>query len=262
MDTINFLHSGKLGDFIHSMFAIKNICRKFNSIANIFIRPGDWSTDLDTTYQELYPIIVSQKYVNSFSILLHNNLNKNCKYIDLDFFRQSQNLYKNSWTDMFLIDYDLQFKDYKWIDFHETDRYFMNRIVINRKISDPNMINGNFPYQDIINNYDIKPIFISSKYNTQEYDSFPLKDQCEHIIMNTIKDFFIAINSCKVFIGNLSGPLAIACSLDSNRIAELGETFDYSHYLTENKYSNNISWFLNSKTYYNLDKYGYKNNIS
>ena len=263
MDTINFLHSGKLGDFIQSMFAIKNICLKSNATANIFIRPGHWATDLNTTYKELYEIVSSQKYVNSFSILDHNNLNKNSEYIDLDFFRQSKNLYQNSWTDMFLLDYDLVFEDYKWIDFRKTDRYFSNRIVINRKISDPNLINQNFPYQDIIDNYGTKPIFISSQNNIQDYENFPLKDQCEHIVMDTIKDFFIAINSCQVFIGNLSGPMAIACSIDSNRIVELrSDSLSYYHYITETKYSNNIAYFLNTNTHSNLDQHGYQNNIS
>jgi hypothetical protein len=258
MKTINFLHSGKLGDFVHAMFAIKNICYKYNAIANIFIRPGDWTTDVYTTHKELYPIVSSQKYVNSFSILDHQDLNKDAEYINLDFFRESKNLYKNSWTDMFLLDYDLVFKDYRWIDFDETDRYFTNRIIINRKTSDLNIINHNFPYQQIIDNYDTKPIFISSQNQQQDYYNFPFKDQCEHVIMNNIKDFFVAINSCKVFIGNLSGPLAIACSIDKHRIAELSNTFDHGHYISETKYSNNISWFLNSDTYYNLDQYGYK----
>ena len=79
-----------------------------------------------------------------------------------------------------------------------------------------------------------------------EWDLFPYKDKAQLHLVKTISEMAIAINSGKLFIGNQSAPLAIASALDVPRVCEL----DYDpapFYMGEEKYSNNIKWYLNDQ---------------
>ena len=66
--------------------------------------------------------------------------------------------------------------------------------------------------------------------------------------MNNIKDFFQVINSCKLFMGNLSGPMAIAYCLCKNILCEFGYV-DSESYKLETEYYNNISWYDYNEIY-------------
>lgn len=261
MGNINFINGGKLGDFMHGMFGLKNICRKYNTKANLYIYDIGWEIGLNNVYEELYPIIKSQKYIDNFDILTkynisHNNINVfNTKltdegFINLGNYIKSPYLYKKCWTDIFLLDYNLNFSEYRWIDYDKKDSFYNDRLVINRRTSSFAKINPNFPYEYYIKNFDKKPIFISN--SIKDFDIFPYKNFCDFHLINTLEQMFTIINSCKLFIGNLSAPLSIANSMDVRRIAELVPIPDIYHWLDERLYSKNIGMFLDSNTYYNL----------
>ena len=70
--------------------------------------------------------------------------------------------------------------------------------------------------------------------------------------MVTLEDWFTSINSCQMFIGNLTGPTAISNALNKLRIIELPDTIDIYHTIGEEKYSKNISWFFDQNNLYNM----------
>jgi len=76
---------------------------------------------------------------------------------------------------------------------------------------------------------------------------FDLKERCRLVIPYSIDDWLMNIKTSTLFMGNQSSPLAMASALDVPRVAELfgKNIIDYIHYVGEEKYSKNMSWFLN-----------------
>jgi hypothetical protein len=264
----NFTLTGKLGDFIHMMFAMKHLCEKNNTLANVYLydAPGGWEFGIETSYKELYDLVMSQPYVKSFQILTNLKIvNENSNivsgpievydekllkegYIHLEDFMRSAYLYKNCWTEILSKTFDFEISQpYNWIQFDKIDPLFTDKIIINRRYSH-SRINNDFPYNQIIEEYKGNVIFISTQ--EKDYDLFPYKDQCTFYQITDIINWFTVINSCALYIGNLSAPSSIASSLDKRRIIELPQTADIYHWIGEEKYSSNIGWFVNNNLNY------------
>ena len=82
-----------------------------------------------------------------------------------------------------------------------------------------------------------KCLFIGTK---QEYEQFVLKALVPWKNLPTLLEKYVAINSCKFFIGNQSSPLAMAYSLNKPCLAELteGQFYNKDMYPTFNWISN------------------------
>lgn len=263
-NTINFIMGGKLGDFIHSLYAVKGICENKNAKANIYIVDIGWDFGIDNTYLELLPIIIKQTYVKNFTILdkkyykldpiqtpqqntpiqIHVPHLIEQGWVDLGDYIRSPHLYKTAWTNLFSYTFNFPRSiDSWWIQHNNIDSKFSNKVVIHRK--NGVRLNENFPYEQIINQYGGDIIFVSS--NDIDYTMFPYNKNIPYFKLETICDWFDCINSSALFISNLTGPAAIAHSLDKLRIIELPNTVDAFHCMGEELYSNNIYWFLNHK---------------
>lgn len=259
-ETLKFIMGGKFGDFIHSLYAVKSLCNKYNKIADLYIYNIGWDFGIENTYKEMYDVIINQDYINSFQILnkdlyqlgnfhnspilLNDNVFEDNKYIDLGDYIRSPYLYKECWTKLYskTFNFDINL-DMKWINISKKENRFLNKVIIHRKYG--NRLNEHFPYSEIIKNYSNNIIFISS--NNNDYEYFPYKDYVDFIKINTLEEWFTAINSCSMYVGNLTGPTAIAHSLDVLRIVELPLTVDSYHCIGEEQFSQNIKWFFNNK---------------
>lgn len=258
----NFIMGGKLGDFILSMYAVKNICERDLCKANIYMYDIGWEFGITHTYGELLPIMLDQEYVNSFNVLdeceidsiQHSQKNSpvrvfNSKlisegFIDLGGYIRSPLLYKNSWSEIYsnLFNFDIK-NEYTWITYEKQNLETKDKVLIHRKFSKP--LNNEFPYEQILEAYKDDVIFISS--NEEDYFQFPYKDKLNFLKISSIEDWFSSINSCAMLVSNLSAPITIAHALNKLRIAELPNNGDLFHWIGESKYSENIKWFLNSE---------------
>jgi ADP-heptose:LPS heptosyltransferase len=257
---MNFIMGGKLGDFIHTLFVVKNICERDNIMANLYMYDIGWEHGIDMTYNELKDILVSQPYIKSFEILSKYKFNNNRVdvyneqlvkegYIDLGNYIRSDNLYKCCWSDIFQKDYNFEIKEYKWLFFTKTDLKFSNKVVINRR-NNIIRLNPDFPYEEIVEAYKDNLIFIST--SEDDYNSFKYKNKCEFYKIKSMDDWFTSINSAELFIGNLSGPASIASGFNKKRMIELPNTIDAYHWIGEEKYSRNITWFFNRELCHNM----------
>lgn len=249
---INFFGGGMMGDFIQTLYAVKNICQQKNDKANLYIgNAGDvWRFGLERTYNDLEKLIKSQPYINKFEIFPTGFTEP---FVDLNTWRGTvatkhaqYGSYNTCWSEVLARDYHFAIPpDYKWLSVNENNEYTKNKVLIHRS---KHRHNGNFPWAKLLNNIHDEILFITTA--PEEWDMFPLKRaNIKPYIVNTITEMAIAINSCKMFIGNQSAPFSLACALDVPRLVEL----DYdpaTFYMDETKYSKNISWFLNETTNY------------
>ncbi len=53
---MNFISGGKLGDFLHSLFAVKNLCDQQKCKADVYMVDIGWDFGIENTYRELQPI--------------------------------------------------------------------------------------------------------------------------------------------------------------------------------------------------------------
>lgn len=250
---INFIAGGKMGDFIHSLFVVKNICQQQNQQAHIYLsNQGDaWRFGLQKAYDDLKDFVMSQSYIDKFEILSKPLQDT---FIDLNSWRANLGninptigSYTKCWSDVLSQHYHFPIskEQYQWLHAYP-NRLSHNKIVISRTHY---RHNSAFPWPQIMNNPPCSAIFLAS--NMVEWNKFPYKSP--HITLHqatSISEMASIIGSCKMFIGNQSAPFAIASALDIPRLVEL-ELDPAMFYMGETKYSNNISWFLNDQMKHN-----------
>jgi hypothetical protein len=135
----------------------------------------------------------------------------------------------NSWRDYFVLNsrekynelysriYHINWGVTKWL-FINKEIKFSNRILINTTAL-------RYPYDiDFKSLYDeYGNLLLYIAHNKSEYEYFQSKTglDIEYYAPRDFSELCIIINSCKLFIGSYSAPLAIAAALDVKRIPEL-----------------------------------------
>lgn len=260
--TLNFLSGGKLGDFIHALYAVRGVCLKENAKADLYLYDIGWEFGIQNTYKELYPILIQEEYINSFNILtdyyldpiqtpnqstpiqINNSEIKSKGYIDLGEYIRSPYLYKNCWSELYANTFNFNVpQPYRWLDYKQVDPTLAHTVFVHRKYT--SRINPDFIYAEILAEYKDRLVFISS--NDKDYENFLYKDRIPFYKVTTLQEWLTAINSCALFISNLTAPAAIAHALDAPRLIELPDTLDAAHCIGEEKYSSNIYWYLNNR---------------
>lgn len=261
MNNVNILIGGKLGDFLLGVYGGYLLCKYKNIKINIYMVDIGWEFGIEKTYESLYSIIMAQPYVNDFQILTDYYLNPiqipsqhepikvfNKKLIEegyiVDDYLSSPLLYKACWTDIYSNMYNVKptINDV-WLTFDKIDFNFKKSVVIHRRFN-PERMNVEFPYQQIIDTYD--SIFFIS-FDENDYSQFEWKKNINFIKVENLIQWFTIINSCALYVGNLTGPTVIAHGLNKLRIIELPNVVDAYHWIGEEKYSTNMKWFLNDK---------------
>jgi len=246
-NTINFVMGGKLGDFFQLLFAVKNICEKENKKANLYIYDRGWEYGIDTAFGEISEIVLEQSYIKKFEKFEDNKGLLIDNYIDLHDFNSSPYIFRNCWSEISALNFNFKISDYKWISYENKSEIFKNKLLINRRFN-PLNFNEDFPYEEIIEKFKDNVVFISNR--DEDYQNFPHKMLCDFYKPKTIANYFCAINSCQIFVGNLSAPSSLANSIDAPRIIELPYRPDANHWIGEERYSKNIRWFFSKEINY------------
>jgi ADP-heptose:LPS heptosyltransferase len=81
-------------------------------------------------------------------------------------------------------------------------------------------------------------------FDKKQYENFKLKDEYPVIYVDNLYDFAVKINSCKLFVGNQSAPMALAVALNVPRYTELYGKIDHIHYMKDIVYYQNYDYFI------------------
>ena len=247
---INFLSCGTSGDLIHSLYAVKNICEKYNSKANLYIADCSYFIEncesftfsLDKTYEDFKELLLSQEYILNFNILPKNF---NGELVSLNAWRKIGFGKFETWTKNMNKTYDIDnIIEYRWISIKENIKELEDKILIHSSIK---RFNKAFNWKNLIQSNIDTTYFITNNKNEYEYFIHTVGINIPVVYVNTIFDMAKAISSCKFFVGNQSMPFALASSMDKNRLGVLSND-DSIFYMEEQLYSKNISWHLNEQT--------------
>ena len=159
-------------------------------------------------------------------------------------------MYRACWSELYAdtFDFPLPEKDnYKWISYNKINTSLQDKILVHRR-NNPVRINNQFPYAEMLTLYKDNMIFVST--TEEDYENFEYKDQIPFLKINSLEEWFIAINSCAVMVSNLSAPAALAHAMDKVRIIELPYTADTYHCIGEEKYSSKVLWYYHDAAWY------------
>jgi len=232
---IKYAIGGKLGDFIHHLYLVYHNYIVTGKKGIVYMKNTGFDK-IDRTYNELYEIVSSQKYIEKFE--QHNG-----QYVDIDcIYSNSPYLYKINWIDFMIKSYtkSTECSLGKWIELESSEEIknkFCDKIVIHTR----QRTITNFDWLNVVSSN--KCTFITCDRN--DYESFPYKDRVELYLCKDLQEIFEVIQSSKFFIGSQSSPLAIRCALHKSCLAELYPTDDI-HYMGLEKY---IPGFTYSRSY-------------
>lgn len=242
MENKSFLAAGKLGDFIHQLCVCKYTYEQTGQRVNLYVtnKGEDFERPLEATYQELLPVISKQCWLNEFKIY---DSDKHKVDADLSGFRTSPLLYRTNWLRLYFqtfLNISDPPKNYKWIDIETIDESCNDLVLINRSVHrSPITPSKHAIYDRLISEY--KCAFIC--YEESQYNSFPYSSKIPMIKVNSIEEFYIKLNSCKHYCGNLSAPSAMATSLNKSRLIEL-HPGDGAHYQSDDMFYTKFKWFI------------------
>lgn len=251
MKEINFIASGLLGDFIQSLYTIKNVCRQEHAIANLYLASGhggdDWRFGPERAYNDLKSLISQQPYINKFELLQErpeNFINLNDWRIRAanDFVNKGE--YPTCWSELLSQEFhfSLPTNGYAWLT-APISAEFQGTVLVHRSYHRHSGFKWGEALQQLLPNH--KVCFLTS--NERDWVEFGFKVAgLEPLFVDTIEQMATALNSCKYFIGNQSAPFSLACALDKPRLGEL-EAGVWKFYKDEIKYTNNMSYYLSNE---------------
>jgi hypothetical protein len=250
MKEINILVGPRLGDLLHSLALPKYIYDKMGIISNIYMTEinDNFSTSLENTFEDLRPVIESQTFCKSFQILDEIKFpNWKKTFINTQNFRKSPWLYKTTWSQL-ILNSCLQSqpkvpKDFKIIELPKDDKY-KNALIINRRDGSHEKSSlTKKVYKDVISQFE-EVYFLY--FDKNHYEEFFYKDLVKPLHMENLYKTMVAINSCKLFLGNQTGSYAMATIMNVDRIGELFHKTlfrDDLHYLNDGNLFQNVELF-------------------
>jgi len=238
---ISYISGGQFGDFIHQISVINENFYTTGRKGLLYLSREEnyFICGIDHTYNDTYRLIKNQRYIYDYRIYCsksnESNESNESIYCNLSYWRNRPDIYSNgNWYNTFTQIYNIEWGKHKWIDTIIDEKY-KDIILINTTDHRwPTNINFNpFNIENIKNIWSIpfisenkeglcndisKILFICS--DKKQYDFFISKTSLniEILLVNNFDDLCIAINSCKLFIGSQSGPLAIAHATHKDRI--------------------------------------------
>jgi len=209
----NYVIGGMLGDFIQSLSVICEQYYKTGSKGILYIsEKGDkFRNGLLNTYNDLYPVIMKQTYIQDFQIYKNQHID-----IDLVKWRNSPILLSDNWYNIYNSTYNIEWGKRKWFE-SNYNSIWSDKIIIN--ITNYRPLNSvSIDFMNTLDK-DSQYVFISS--DKSHFDFF-INCINDHVIVyyefKSFDELVTIINSCKLFIGGFSAPLTIAHALHKDRI--------------------------------------------
>jgi hypothetical protein len=205
MEYIIYVSGGLLGDFIHQLSIIHEIYKKTRKKGKLYIssKYGDmFKYDIEKTYNDLYPIVIEQEYIHSFEIDNQSIL------FDINLSSWRKNNINREWIEIYKNEYLVEWGSTPWIKLKENST-FKDCILIGHSIcTASNRTNPWLKYSNLLKHENT--YFITGNIDEYNYFLSLVKQPVKLLYAENLYEMIQIIHGCKVFIGNLSSPLASA----------------------------------------------------
>jgi hypothetical protein len=158
-NTVSYISSGQLGDFIHQLSVINEIYIESGKKGILYISEQDspFRFGIQKAYNDTYNMIISQNYIEDYKI--HNGEPID---INLSYWRNYPNIHQNTnWCEIFKIFYNVEWGTHPWLKITKND-IWKDKILINTTVT-RNIYNINF--KEIYDKYGSSLLFITNNMN-------------------------------------------------------------------------------------------------
>jgi hypothetical protein len=218
---IKYFAGALLGDFVHQLSVVNEKYKLTGRKGIIYmtnsVYPFRWG--LERTYEDIRPFLLTQSYIHDLRIddgtICEINLSK-WRYDDI-------NSMTDSWHTIFNRHYNIEWSKTSWFKIQGNPEY-TNTVFIstspNRWWKEP------FDCSMLVNQLGSDVRFLASEKSN--YDHFVSKTGITLPLVNpsNFTELVSAIQGCKLFVGTLSAPLAIADALHKKRISLQDDDYD------------------------------------
>jgi len=212
MKPISYIVGGMFGDFIQCLSVINEKFYETGGRRGILYlsEHGDkFRNGLENTYNDTYPVLIKQRYMQDYKIYNNEPIE-----INLVLWRHNIYLFNQNWYHTYKQTYNIEWGKRKWLEV-AFDKRWENKVVINT--TDYRGL-CNLDFKLLKQMYPDDLIFISSNKEQHAIFEKTTNFSIEYYEFTSFLELTTIINSCKLFAGSLSGPLAIANALHKNRI--------------------------------------------
>lgn len=220
---ITYLMGGLFGDFIQSLSVVNEKFYKTGRKGIIYIsnKGHHFNNGIENTYNDTYSIIKNQNYIKDYIIF-----NNHTYDIDLTSWRDDIDAVYISnptfnWMDIYKNKYNIDWGYEKWLTVENNDKWKDSILVNTTNYRWPNDIDFNLLQQT----YENEIIFIGSDIGQYQHFIQTTSLNIPFYNCSTFYELSTAIHSCKLFVGSLSAPLAIAHACHKDRIIGLNSAY-------------------------------------
>jgi FkbM family methyltransferase len=204
---LTYLSGGRLGDLIQNLSVINENFYKTGRKGILYISDSNdkFEFDIKNTYNDTNSVISSQRYIKTYKIHANEQID-----INLNDWRLNPLLFRQNFCNTYSQTYNIEWGKHQWITVPLINYALKDKILINVSISrfkniDYNQFKTKYGEENLI--------FIC--FDKNQYTNFinktNLNIKCMHV--KNFNELCIAINSCKLFIGCQSMPLALTNAL-------------------------------------------------
>jgi len=211
---LTYIVGGMFGDFIQCLSIICEVYYKTGRKGILYISVNSedpFRNGLVNTYNDTYPVIMKQPYIKDYQIFTDKTIKVN---VNLSLWRLHKNMYVQNWYHTFSQTYDVEWGKHKWLN-AEYDEKWKDRVVIN---TNERRFANTIDFSRLKTMYQDDLIFIASEESEHLHFEKTANISIEYHPFTSFSELTTIINSCKLFVGSLSAPLAIAHALHKPRI--------------------------------------------
>ena len=210
---IRYVSGGLLGDFIHQLSVVCEKSMQTGRKSKLYISDtvGDrFRLGIEHTYNDIFPIVSRLPYIESFEKHTDQVVDINLS----DWRRDVSTIYQKSWMDIFSM-YGVKWGSRAWLTATSVDD--LRNITLISTTS--TRFNDSIDWKDLVKRLE-NPVFLNNA-GSGEYEAFSSRTgvRIPMYTANNFTELANAIFSCKMFVGTLSMPLALADGFKKDRLA-------------------------------------------
>lgn len=204
-----YLSGGRLGDFIQQLSVVYEHYLQTKEKAIIYIvNKGDaFCYGLETAYEDLKPLLERQDYISSFSIF-----NGEFYDVDLTAWRMADGddfSQGAGYIQRMQMAYDVEWGKHRWIRNIFCEEMWTNKVVIN---TTDYRFPDNIRWRQLSEKYG-KNNLVFVGFDRKHYNHFLERTNFQAVKFHRVEnlmDLASIVASCRIFVGSLSSPMALA----------------------------------------------------
>lgn len=197
---ITYVGSGSLGDFIHQLSVVQEKFIATGRRGRVYLSESGFHFrfGLDRAYADLREIMSGQDYVDSFHVHGGEPVD-----IDLNKWRWSPLIFMADWRSIFEISFSVPWGSHKWLMMPESE--YAGTILIGLSARRQPKVDWEF-----LKDLPGPAMFVTDSEEELENWRSVTQSDLSAKIFPSLRELYRAIHGCRLFVGNLSSPLAVA----------------------------------------------------